>query len=96
MRWFLWLLLQIAVVCFAIWLVDDPEKTGGAVVFGLIASLIVTGLLSRLLDVLAGLRARVAKRKDAKRQSLGVPRAGRKTGDGPQLSDRRRIRQDIR
>lgn len=96
MRWFGWLLLQTAIVCWFISLVDEPELRGAGAVYGTLAALIVTGLLSRLLDWYAARCARVAEHKNAQRQDIGVSRSNRHLSNAPQLSNRRRVGQNIR
>lgn len=91
-----WWLLQIAIVCGMVWLVDDPKLSGAAAIYGIIIALIVTGLLSRLLDWLATRKARPSERREPNCDGLSLPRSGRHPGNGPKLIDRRRIGEKVR
>ena len=79
-----------------VWIVNDPKLTGAAVVFGALIALFVTGLSSRLIDWFSARDTRPRERRETQGDSLRLPGAGRHAGDSPQISDRRRIRQDVR
>ncbi len=91
----MWWLLQVAIICGMVYLVDDPKLTGAAVIFGLLISLFVTGLSSRLID---WFRVRGAPRehREPGGDRLRLPRSGRHSGNSPKLSDRRRIGKNVR
>lgn len=93
-----WLALQIVIVCSVVWLVDDPSLTLGAVVYGAILALIVTGLISKFLDWRRFGSWRSAPHQSDKPQGDGVSlgRIDRHLGDSPKISNRPRIGQNVR
>jgi hypothetical protein len=88
MRQLPWFLLQGAILMLFLWF--DPSNPQGAVVFGGIAALIATGLLTRLLS------GRTADRQQPLRDSQGLLRSGRHSRDSAKLPDRLRVGKDVR
>lgn len=88
-----WFLLQAAIICGMVWIVDDPKLTGAAALYGVLIALIVTGLLSRLLDWIA---CRPRQRTDAERDVERLRPANGHARNRPELSNSRRIGQYVR
>jgi hypothetical protein len=88
-----WFLLQGAIIVGVVWLIDEPDLTSAAAFFGVLAALIVTALLSRLID---WVRSRPRQDTDPHRGVDGSGAIGRHPSDSAKLIDGRRVREDVR
>lgn len=92
----MWFVLQIGIVVFVVWLVDDAKLGAGAVVWGAALAFLTTWILSGALHWLRSGPRQTRQPPSNSESPRGIERAGGHLGDRPQLSPRRRIGQNIR